>query len=56
MLARIKIVPASSGHQTHNQILYKFSFICQLASKSASPLNDRKGCGTGQMYYYCMVL
>lgn len=52
MLASVNFVPASSGHQTHNKILYKFPFICQLASKSASGLNDRKGCGTGQIYYY----
>lgn len=41
MMASINLIPASSGHHTHNQIPCKFPFPCQLASKSASALNDK---------------
>jgi len=59
MLASINLVPASSRHPTQNIILYEFPFICQLVSKSASALNDRKGCGTGQIIltgWFCNTL
>lgn len=49
MLASINLTSASSGHQTHNQILFKFPFPCQLASTSAAALND-KSMITGWFY------
>lgn len=43
------LIPASSGHQTNHQVLCEFPFTCQLASKSASALND-KSMITGWLY------